>query len=199
MIFVNFQTYFCANFTIYFPVPQWGLSRSRGIIKDWPLQMPYTMPCTCRLVELCLSERPTNIWNARRTCGRHVSALFSIVCTFEAVAISEGPPKLILNSNIDITCLPITYFAVDKSFWNFTQSTEVVLLCSVQNHQTIVIVKCTLWTNEVPRDLGSRKGISYVAEAPCLGLFWRMYCLSWIVVYINVYWKSWLHIRDACP
>ena len=42
-------------------------------------------------------------------------------------------PKLILNSNPVESRLPMTYFSILQSFWNFTQSAAVILPCSVQN------------------------------------------------------------------
>ena len=62
--------------------------------------------------------------------------------------------KRILNSYLAKSRFPITYLAVAQSFWNFAQSTTVILPCSVK--KTIGQLKLMLWTNEISWDLGLR-------------------------------------------
>ena len=61
-----------------------------------------------------------------------------------------------LNPNLVKSRLPITYYSVTQSFWNFAQSTAVILLCSVQNLKMIGQQKRMLWTTEISRDLNLR-------------------------------------------
>ena len=51
--------------------------------------------------------------------------------------IQQNRPKLILIPNLVKSRLPIIYFSVTQSFWNFAQCTAVILSCSVQNIKTI--------------------------------------------------------------
>ena len=51
-----------------------------------------------------------------------------------AVAILDIRPKTHLNVK---SGLPIIYYSIVKSFWNFAQSTAVSLPCSAQNFKTI--------------------------------------------------------------
>ena len=57
-------------------------------------------------------------------------------------------PKCILNSNLAQSRLPIPYFVIAQSFWNFAQSTAVTLLIGQP--------KETFWTNEISLDLSLR-------------------------------------------
>ena len=54
-----------------------------------------------------------------------------------AVAIHNIPQRLILNSNLTNPHLPMIYFSVVKSLWNFTWSMLVSLPCAVQNFKMI--------------------------------------------------------------
>ena len=51
------------------------------------------------------------------------------------------PLKLILKLNLGNSCLFMTCISVSQSFWNFAQSTAVILLCSVQTFKTIEQLK----------------------------------------------------------
>ena len=64
------------------------------------------------------------------------------------VAIQEIHPKVILYSNVVKTHSSITLFTVDRSFCNFTQSTAVILPCSVQNCRRIHPLVKSISTNE---------------------------------------------------
>ena len=55
------------------------------------------------------------------------------------------------------TPLHITYCSVVKSFWNFAQSTAVILPCSVQNFKMIWRLKGMLWTDNFSQDLSFRR------------------------------------------
>ena len=63
-----------------------------------------------------------------------------------------------INSNLVKSRLPRTYFSVAQSFWNFAQSTAVILPCSVWNIETIEQMKNMLRTNEISRDLSLSVG-----------------------------------------
>ena len=83
------------------------------------------------------------------------------------------PSKCILNSNLAKIRLPITGFAVAQSFWNYAQSTTVILPCSVQNFKMIGQLKRMLWMDEILRDLSfktSFRRIIFIAQPPrCAG------------------------------
>ena len=64
--------------------------------------------------------------------------------------------KFILKQNLAKSRSSIIYRSVVKSFWNFEQSTAVILPCSVQNFKTIWQICNTLWSNEISRDLSLR-------------------------------------------
>ena len=68
-------------------------------------------------------------------------------------AIYDIHPKLILNSNLVKACLPIIYLSVIQLFWNFAQSTAVILLCSVQIFKMIGQMKLMLWMAEFSQEL----------------------------------------------
>ena len=71
-------------------------------------------------------------------------------------AIWDIRPKLILNSNLIKSHSSITTVAVIESFWNFAQSTAVILPCSAQNFKRIGLFKQMLWTNEISQHLSLR-------------------------------------------
>ena len=71
----------------------------------------------------------------------------------DAVAIQYIPWKLILNSNLTNTHLPIAYLSITQSFQNFAQSTAVLLPCFVQNFKMIGQLKNLLCSNISPRNL----------------------------------------------
>ena len=68
------------------------------------------------------------------------------------VTISTIHPKSILNRNFPKSYQSITTPLVDESFWNFAQSTAVILLCSVQNFRRIHQLKFLLWTYRILQD-----------------------------------------------
>ena len=107
-------------------------------------------------------------------------------------------PKLNLNSNLVRFNLPITYFSIAQSFWNFAQNMAVTLPCSVQNFEMIGQLKLMVWTEEISWDLSSRwvsEGrISYIATSP-----WVLHPSSscWLDLIISCYnqqniYYSWL-------
>ena len=71
--------------------------------------------------------------------------------------------RISVNSNLAKSRSPKTPISVAKSFWNFSQSTAVVLPCSVKNIITIWQLNYKLWTNEILRDF---EEISYIAPSP---------------------------------
>ena len=71
-------------------------------------------------------------------------------------AIWDICPKCISNSNLAKSRLPITHASVERSLWNFVQSTAVSLPCSEQNFKLIEQLKRMLWKNEILQDLSSR-------------------------------------------
>ena len=64
-------------------------------------------------------------------------------------------PQIILNSNVSKSRPSTTTVLVIKSFWNFVQSTAVILSCSVQNLKMIWQLSIKLRRNEISRDLSS--------------------------------------------
>ena len=69
------------------------------------------------------------------------------------VTIKDIHSKSILNANLTKSRLSITYFEVAWWFWNFAQSTAVILRYSVQNFKTIFFFK-TIFLKGV---MGKRK------------------------------------------
>ena len=87
-----------------------------------------------------------------------------------AVAISDIPPKLMLESNLAKYRWSITSSAVVLSFWNFAQSTTVPLPCSVRNFKAIGQMNNRYCANEIWRDLSFRwvrggGGVIYITTA----------------------------------
>ena len=64
-----------------------------------------------------------------------------------------GCVHLFMNSDLVKSRLPITYCSVTHSFWNFAQSTAMILPRSVQNLKTIAQRQDKSLTNESSRDL----------------------------------------------
>ena len=89
------------------------------------------------------------------------------------------PPKLFRNKSVK-SHLPITSFLVVQSFWNFSQSTAVILLCSVKNFKMIG------WWNwmyggpnfRVIEFKMSQRRLSYATIAICLPR-WYVTALQW--------------------
>ena len=87
--------------------------------------------------------------------GALVVPNFLLSCDLDTVQIKvqirvwDIPLELILNSNLFKTFLFITSSTVAQSFWNFAQSTAVILPCSVQNFKMIARISKAIWTNEV--------------------------------------------------
>ena len=73
----------------------------------------------------------------------------------EGCAIYDIHQKRILNSDLVKSRLPITYFSVIQSFWNFAQST-LSPPCPVQNFKIIRQLARMIWTYEISRDLSLR-------------------------------------------
>ena len=71
-------------------------------------------------------------------------------------ATKDIHPKFVLNPNHGKSHLPVTFFEVEQSFWNFAQSMAVLLPCSVQNFKMIGQLKQMLGTNEFSQDLSLR-------------------------------------------
>ena len=66
----------------------------------------------------------------------------------------EYPSEMHLKTQISqsLVC-SLTYFAFAQSFWNFAQSTAVILPCPVQNFQTIGQLRWILSRDEISQDL----------------------------------------------
>ena len=71
-------------------------------------------------------------------------------------AIWDIRPKLVSNSNLRKSRSSITFVSVSPSFWNFVQTTALILPCSVQNRKMIGSFRSVLWTNEILRDMSLR-------------------------------------------
>ena len=74
----------------------------------------------------CYGMGPT--WGSPGSCRSQVGLM--------NLTIRDIPPKLMLNPNLANSRLPITYFSVDKSCWNYTKRT-VSLSCFVKNFKSI--------------------------------------------------------------
>ena len=65
-------------------------------------------------------------------------------------------PSEIFNPNLVKSPLLITYHSFTQSLWNCSQSTIMILSCSVQNFETIGELEQMLWTSEFWWDLSLR-------------------------------------------
>ena len=66
------------------------------------------------------------------------------------------PSETHLNPNLAKSRLPITYFLIARSFWNFAQSTAAILSCPALNFKMIKQLIRMLRTKEFLRDLSLR-------------------------------------------
>ena len=105
----------------------WKFSQNTTVLKGYPIfQQPPWVLC--------------NIW-------------YPFFFKFWFNSIYDIRSKLILKSDLVKSCLPIIYLSVIQSFWNFTQSTAMILPCSVQNFKKFQRLKWMLWTNKISRNL----------------------------------------------
>ena len=95
-------------------------------------------------IERCCRNSYLHTWGLQTTYNEGSYAIWNI------------RPKIILNSNLVKSRYSITPVYVIQSFWNFSQSTAVILLFSVQNFKTIVQLWNKLWANETSQDLSLR-------------------------------------------
>ena len=69
-----------------------------------------------------------------------------------AVSIWDVPANFISNSNLAKSRVPITFVMVVTPLWNLTQSTTVILPCSVQTFKMISQLRNSLQENAILRD-----------------------------------------------
>ena len=102
----------------------------------WAYSMGYTVVLTTT------KQSTTKLWaycmgyivvltTTKQSCTSIVYFYWWPRANLGALAIQDISTKLILNSNLVKSSLSITYFLVAQSFWNFSQSTAVILPCSV--------------------------------------------------------------------
>ena len=101
--------------------------------------------------------------------------LITIYLVVGAVAVRGIPRKLVKPR------LLITYYSVAFSFWNFAQSTAVILPCFVQNFKTIKQLKCMIRTNEFSRiwiwDTFRRNSTVQQPSGSVPGSLWQLHCV----------------------
>ena len=129
----------------------------------------------------CLDNQLSNTKLKTEACiadsvlGNHLTGGFSTVRGQRTVA--KKYRKHILNSNLVNSYLPITCFFIAQSFWNFAQSTAMILPCSVQNFKRIGQLEWLLWINKFfLLNLSLHMNfweISYIVTVISKGLTWE--------------------------
>ena len=119
-----------------------------------------------------------SIWNVfcksaallfRPQCVKLQYLHYALDGLLEAIAIPAISLKLISNSDILKSNLPITSISISQSFWNFAQSMAVSLPCSVQNFKMIGQLRNNVWASrfqEIWVLVSFPWGLSNIVTAP---------------------------------
>ena len=98
------------------------------------------------------------------------------MCHLGGYALQDTHPKLLFNPNLAKCRFPMNYQSIIQSFWNFVQSTALIVSCSTHQLETIGQLKQMLRVNEILRNLSLRwvpYGYPILRRTPS-GLFhWR--------------------------